>query len=252
MTALQTENLVVARGGRDLIVGLDWQLANGELWCVLGQNGVGKTTLLYVLAGLFDSAFGQVKLAGEAMSRFSPHALALKRGLMAQQQIDAFSCSVLDTVLIGRTPYRIGRSWDSAEDLTAAKQALASVGLADKADTDVQKLSGGERQRAALASLLAQAPDLMLLDEPTAHQDVFQQLAMMRLVRELTADHAVVVTCHDINLAARFATHVLVLAKGRHWIGRVEDVLNTDVLQQAFGCGFKQVETEGGRNFIAH
>lgn len=252
MNALRTHRLGVARGGRELISGLDWQLARGELWCVLGQNGVGKTTLSYVLAGLIKPSSGRITMDGEDIELVPAHTLAHRRGLMPQQQFDAFSSSVLDTVLIGRTPYRIGRSWDSEEDIDAAVAALAAVGLSDKADADVQKLSGGERQRVALATLLAQAPGVMLLDEPTAHQDVAQQLVMMRLVRDLSQRHAVVVSCHDINLAARFATHVLVLAKGRHWIGAVQEVLTIDVLQQAFGCRFSLAQSNGTRSFIAY
>jgi iron complex transport system ATP-binding protein len=165
-------------------------------------------------------------------------ALALRRGLMQQQQSDAFSHSVLDTVLLGRTPYRIGTAWDAIEDRDAALFALARTGLSDKVHADITRLSGGERQRVALAALLAQAPDLMLMDEPTSHQDVGQQLAIMRIARELTQQHAIVASCHDINLAARFATHVLVLGEGQHWMGKAAEVLTPEILEQAFGCGF--------------
>ena len=158
---------------------------------------------------------------------------------MQQQQSDVFSHSVLDTVLLGRTPYRIGAAWDADEDRDAALAALARTGLSEKMHADITQLSGGERQRVALASLLAQAPDLMLMDEPTAHQDVAQQLTIMRIARELTPRHAVVASCHDINLAARFATHVLVLGEGRHWMGKTTDILQPEVLEQAFGCGFR-------------
>lgn len=249
---LSTEKLDVSLGGRRLIADLNWQVACGELWCVLGQNGVGKSSLLYVLAGLLKPTNGKVLIDSANIETLSAHALATKRGLMPQQQIDAFSHSVLDTVLIGRTPFRVGRSWDSAEDKAAAIAALTAVGLADKIGSEVLTLSGGERQRVALATLLAQEPELMLLDEPTAHQDVAQQLLMMRLVRDLSNDHAVVVTCHDINLVARFATHVLVLAQDRHWLGRVDDVLTADVLQQAFACRFEVGSLDGVRSFIAY
>ena len=252
MSILRTEKLGVSLGGRCLIADLNWQVETGELWCVLGQNGVGKTSLLYVLAGLLKPASGQLSIDGTNIDALSAHALAKKRGLMSQQQVDAFSYTVLDTVLIGRTPYGVGRSWDSEEDGAAARAALVAVGLADKADADVLRLSGGERQRVALAALLAQAPGLLLLDEPTAHQDVAHQLAVMRLIRDLAQSHAVIVSCHDINLAARFATHALVLGPERHWIGRAGDVLTTDVLQHAFGCRFDVIQLDSGRNFIAY
>ena len=119
-----------------------------------------------------------------------------------------------------------------------AHQALARVGLLDKLHADITQLSGGERQRVALAGLLAQDPGLMLLDEPTAHQDVAQQLAIMRLACELAQTHALIASCHDINLAMRFATHVLVLGEDQHWQGRVAQVMTAQILDQAFGCRF--------------
>lgn len=238
MRLLQTDNLTVAIGGRDLIAGLNWHVRRGEFWCVLGKNGSGKSSLLLTLAGLLPAAKGRLHLAGEAIESMSLPALARRRGLMQQQQSDAFSHSVLDTVLLGRTPYRIGATWDADEDRDAALLALARTGLSDKMHADITRLSGGERQRVALAGLLAQAPDLMLLDEPTAHQDVGQQLAIMRIARELTQHHAIVASCHDINLAARFATHVLVLGEGQHWMGKAAEVLKPEILAQAFGCSF--------------
>lgn len=251
MSLMRTEHLHVSLGGRRLIADLSWQVSHGEFWCVLGQNGVGKTSLLYALAGLLRPTSGRISIDGAAIGSMPAPDLARKRGLLPQQHLDAFSHTVLDTVLIGRTPYRVGRSWDTKEDRATAFAALALVGLADKAELDVLHLSGGERQRVGLATLLTQAPDLMLLDEPTSHQDVAHQLAMMRLIRDLSQAHAVVVTCHDINLAARFATHVLILGRDRHWIGTAGDVLTTDVLQQAFGCRFDLVQANDMRSFVA-
>ena len=238
MRLLQTDNLTVAIGGRMLIEGLNWQVCRGEFWCVLGKNGSGKSSLLVTLAGLLPAANGSLQLAGETLERISLSTLARRRGLMQQQQSDVFSHSVLDTVLLGRTPYRIGATWDADEDRAAALAALARTGLSDKMHADITQLSGGERQRVALAGLMAQAPDLMLMDEPTAHQDVAQQLAIMRIARELAQRHAIVASCHDINLAARFATHVLVLGAGQHWLGKVDKFLTPQILEQAFGCNF--------------
>lgn len=252
MSVLRTEKLGVAAGGQSLIAGLDWQVERGQLWCILGQNGVGKTSLLHVLCGLLPPSAGQVLLDEKPLPALAAEALALQRGFMSQQQIDVFSCTALATVLVGCTPYRIGRIWDSAEDQVAAEAALQRVGLTHKAQMDVLTLSAGERQRVALAALLVQAPQLMLMDEPAAHQDVAQQLAMMRMIRELCADHAVVSSCHDIDLAARFATHVLLLAEGRHWLGSVDDVLTVENLQQAFDCRFELQESGGVRSFIPY
>ena len=182
MRFLQTEQLQIALGGRTLLDCLDWTVRRGEFWCVLGKNGVGKSSLLYALSGLLPHAAGRLLLAGEPIASLTAATLAKRRGLMLQHQADAFSHSVLDTVLIGRAPHRISRAWDDTADLDAAHAALALVGLGEKAGADITRLSGGERQRVALASLLAQDPDLMLMDEPTAHQDVAQQLSVWRVI----------------------------------------------------------------------
>lgn len=251
MSLLVTKELHVAAGGRTLIENLDWQVEPGQFWCVLGQNGVGKSTLLHVLAGLVPAASGQVQIDSRTLSRIRAGELAKLRGLLPQQQADAFSYTVQEAVLIGRTPYRVGAGWDSEEEIALAAQAMARVDLQGKAMDDITHLSGGERQRVALAALLLQAPQLMLLDEPTSHQDVAHQLDVMKLLRELSASRAIVATCHDINLAARFATHALVLAQGRYWQGGVSEVLTTEVLQQAFGCRFAHADIEGSPHFSA-
>jgi iron complex transport system ATP-binding protein len=238
---LETRGLRLAVGERELISTLDWQVQPGQLWCLLGRNGAGKTTLLQSLAGLRKPVAGQLSIAGEDPARSDPARLARLRGFMAQERSDAFSWPVLDTVLLGRTPWRVGAQWDSAEEHAMAESALQQVGLEGFARRDIQRLSGGERQRVALAALLVQAPPLMLLDEPLSHQDVAQQLKLMALLRALPARHAVVMSCHDINLAARFASHVLLLGAQRHWQGSTAAVLNPENLQAAYGCEFSDV-----------
>jgi iron complex transport system ATP-binding protein len=251
MSILQAEHVSITVGERNLIRALDWQVSTGQFWCVLGRNGVGKTSLLHTIAGLLQPSAGRICIDDVALPVIPAMALARLRGLMPQQHVDAFSMSVLETVLIGRTPYRIGRGWDTEADIAAARAALASVDLGNRANSDVLQLSGGERQRVALATLLVQAPAILLLDEPTAHQDVAHQLAMLDLIRQRSASHAVVMNCHDINLAARFATHVLVLGDGCSWRGAVDEVLTPAVLEPAFGCAFRVLEGPGMRSFIA-
>lgn len=238
MSMLATTGLSVHAGHRTLIAGLDWAVSQGEFWCVLGRNGAGKSSLLNIVAGLAKPAAGIVQVAGKPVDAIDPLLLARWRGLMMQQVVDSFSCTVFDAVAIGRTPWRVGHAWDDEEDAARVNGALARVGMLDRAASDVRLLSGGERQRVALAALLVQQVPLMLLDEPTSHQDVAHQLTVMRLLQELAADHAVVATCHDINLAARFATHVLLIGEGFHLAGKASDVLTPQALQRTFGCPF--------------
>ncbi|AKZ63802.1 cobalamin ABC transporter ATPase [Herbaspirillum hiltneri N3] len=245
---LQVEGLTLRVGDATLLKNFDWKVHAGEFWCVLGKNGIGKSTLLHAIAGLLPPASGRIGSPVGEVRRTTPQQLALWRGLQAQQQFDAFSCSVLDSVMAGLHPYRPGWGWPDAADRRAALHVLERLDMASYADADVMRLSGGERQRVAMATLMLQAPQLYLLDEPASHQDVAAQLLVMRTLKELADDdHAVVATMHDINLAARFASHVLLIAEGKVWQGRAADILRPDLLEAAYGCRFEAVDSAGGR-----
>lgn len=238
MSLLVTEALTVGIGKRVLIESLNWVVHPGEFWVVLGRNGSGKSSLLFTLSGLLPRVSGQIGLAQKALDQLTPNELARHRGLMQQVQTDVFPHSVLEAVMAGRTPYRIDRRGHAEEDALVVEAALQRVGLQALRHADVTRLSGGERQRVALAALIAQQPQLFLMDEPTSHQDPGRQVAVMQIARELSNRQAVIATCHDINLAARFATHLLILGSGQHWLGSVENILTPDTLQAAFGCQF--------------
>ena len=238
MTMLMTTNLTVGIGKRILIRSLNWQVQRGEFWCVLGRNGSGKSTLLYTLSGLLHPVSGEIFLGQKTYAQMSANEIARYRGLVQQMQTDTFPHSVWDAVMAGRTPHRIGRSWDSEADIRAVHAALEQCELQDVRHSNVMQLSGGERQRVALAALIAQEPQLMLMDEPTAHQDVGRQVAILQMARDLSGQRAVIASCHDINLAARFATHVLILGDNQHWLGPVTAMLTPEILAPAFGCRF--------------
>lgn len=246
MSLLETRSLDLCIAGRQLIRRLDWQADTGEFWCVLGRNGAGKSSLLHGLSGLRPADGGQVLIDRRPLDHIALPELARLRGLMPQQSVDSFSCTVRDTLGIALTPWRL-HGWSAAEDAHRIRNALVATGMESRIDDDITQLSGGERQRVAFAAMLVQAPALMLYDEPTAHQDVAQQLLLMRLMQGLSTRHAVVATCHDINLAARFASHVLLLGPDFHLAGPVAEVLDPDTLQRAFGCRF----TRQGGVFLA-
>ena len=238
MALMETRALGIRVGDRPLINALNWRVQKGEFWCVLGRNGAGKSMLLHVLSGLRAADEGMVRIGGRPIHQITLAEQARLRGLMPQQSIDSFSCSVADAVAIARTPWQLDSSWDDEAETNIIRNALNQVGMQDRIDDDVTRLSGGERQRVAFAAMLAQDPQLMMFDEPTSHQDVAQQLLLMRLMRQLSEHHAVVASCHDINLAARFATHVLLLGEGFHRAGSADYILSPELLGQAFGCNF--------------
>ena len=237
---LTTQQLCISAGKRSLINGLNWSVNRGEFWCVLGKNGAGKTSLLHTLAGAATPTQGSVLLSDQNTDELDALTLSRLRGLMLQSYSDVFHESVFNIVAIARTPHRSGAQWDTAADTAAVRHALQCVNLEEKMNADVTQLSGGERQRVALAALIVQSPELMLLDEPTAHQDVAYQLKTMHLLRDLSQQHGVIASCHDINLAARFASHILLIGDQQHWLGPLNEVLQAERLSQVFGCSFRR------------
>ncbi len=252
---LEAEGLALKVGERWLCCEFSLSLAPGECLALLGPNGAGKTTLLHTLAGLRQPSVGQVRLGGLPYADWSAPEAARYRGLLVQQQPDHFGASVLDSVLIGRHPH-LGRwGWETAKDEALARQALAEVGLQGFETREVLTLSGGERQRVAIATLLAQAPQLFLLDEPLNHLDLHYQITTLDLfhflIRAADAPRAVVMVLHDINLAARYADHVILLdGRGGVMAGDRETVLRADLLSQAFGHPLRRFESEGQVVFL--
>jgi iron complex transport system ATP-binding protein len=221
----------------------------GQCWCILGRNGSGKTTLLHTLAGLRMPAQGRILLDGRPLSGLQRRAVAQRVGILFQNRDDSFPASVLDTVLEGRYPHRHALQWETPEDRSVALRAIAWMDLTGMEKRDIRSLSGGERQRVALATLVTQQPRLLLLDEPTNHLDLHFQLGVLeKLVSNCREQGcALVMVLHDVNLAARFADHaLLLLGDGQTHQGDSDEVLQQDVLKQLYGHTLIQMQTPRG------
>ncbi|MFM0665430.1 ABC transporter ATP-binding protein [Paraburkholderia sediminicola] len=237
-SALSAQRLTLRAGMRTLLDAFTHTFYAGEIWCVAGPNGAGKTTLLSTLAGLAQPAAGHVELDGVCLADWPPLPLAQRRALMPQNAADAFSASVLDIVMLNRFPHLTGWGWEGEGDRAAAHAALDALGLATFAARDVLSLSGGERQRVALAAVLCQEAPLLLLDEPLSHLDLHHQIDCLEALSAWTHEprRTVVFSCHDLNLARRFATHALLLdGNGGAYAGPVHDVLTPTLTSRAFG-----------------
>ena len=250
---LEVRDLTLRVGGRTLVHELSFCLNRGEIWCLLGPNGAGKTTLLHTVVGLRERQGGTVQLAGRALEDWPPSEAARVRGFLPQAMHDAFSASVAESVLLGRHPYLARWQWEGEGDREVILAALRAVDLAGFEERDVLTLSGGERQRVALAALLAQDPPLLLLDEPVSHLDLHHQGLVLEHLRKLAHEQGkgVLFTVHDLNLAARFADHALMLTpQGAVRQGPIGEVMTEPDLWCAFGHRVARVEAGGRTLFV--
>jgi iron complex transport system ATP-binding protein len=232
---LEARGLTLKRGRREILAGLDLSLRAGEVTALVGPNGAGKSTLLAGLCGLLPPIAGAVRLDGQDLSALPPMARARRIGFLPQMPEIAWPLEVRILVGLGRTPH-IGARGLSAADARIIDAALEEAGAADLAERDASTLSGGERARVMIARVLAGEPDWLLADEPLAGLDPGCQIdAAETLVRRARAGCGVVLTLHDLTLAARIADRVLVLAEGRLLAdGPPEVALVPDVLARAF------------------
>jgi iron complex transport system ATP-binding protein len=249
---LECCGLTVRVPGRELVRGLDAEIRPGRVLAVLGRNGAGKSSLLHALAGLNAPASGEVRLAARPLAAWPRRELARQLGLLMQSSEDPFPGTALDTALVGRHPHVEFWQWESAADRAVARDCLAAMELAALEARDVGTLSGGERRRLAIATVLAQDPQVFLLDEPIQQLDPQHQLAVLRRFRALAdGGRTVVLSLHDPGLAARFADEVLLLfGDGRWQHGPVDETLHRDAITELYGLALRELRWPGGRTFV--
>ena len=215
---LELKGVCAGYGGVDVLKDICCVFPTGGSFCVLGPNGCGKTTLLRAMAGLIPHR-GEVLLDGREISRLKRRELAARVAVMSQINATYFSYSVYDTVMLGRYQHLKGGFFANPgrEDQEVVERVLASTGLTELRDRQIDALSGGQRQRVFLAHALAQDPEIILLDEPTNHLDVKHQVELIDYLHRWSADgrHTVIGVLHDINLALRLSENVLFMKDGR-------------------------------------
>ncbi len=212
-------------------------IERGQCWAIVGPNGAGKSTLIRLVAGLLTPREGELKFQGRSMSSLSLRDRARRIGFLPQRAPESVDFTVRDMVLMGRYPHRSLGLFESADDHRIADEAMRRTGVIEFADRSVATLSGGEAQRAHLAAVLAQEPQLLLLDEPTASLDIKHQIAVFEILRSVIKPEgpALVVVTHDVNLAAMFCSHVLLLHEGKPVAaGTPHEVLTADRLRAVY------------------
>jgi len=251
MSLLSCRDLNVKIAKTQVCSDLNLSINAGQNWAILGMNGCGKTTLLHTLAGLLPALSGDISLSERPLYNLPRKEIAQQLGLLLQHQEDHFPGSVLESVLIGRHPHLKSWQWESEDDHKMALDALVLVGLTDFSTRSILTLSGGERQRVALATLLVQQTSIRLLDEPVNHLDIHHQHDVMKLLTSKN-NIANVFVLHDVNLAARYCDHaLLIFGDGRTVKGTCDEVLTEKNLSTLYQHPLKDIIHDGQRWFIA-
>ena len=237
---LDLAGLSVTRRKRPVLHGVTLSIGKGEFVGLIGPNGAGKSSLM-------EAALGLIPFTGRSMlAQMTPADRARHAAYLPQAREIAWPVSVEDLVALGRIPWPGGRR--SGADRAAIDAAIARMGLEPFRKRTALRLSGGEQNRALIARALAQDTPLLIADEPIAGLDPAQQLACLRLFRDLAVEgRTVLASIHDLGLAARFCSR-LVLLSGGHVLadGPAEEVLQDTLLRRAFGIGVRRVETPDG------
>jgi iron complex transport system ATP-binding protein len=239
-------------GERSIFSDVDLEVGRGEVLAILGPNGCGKSTLLRCLGGDLELSQGSASLAGQEISRLSPMQRARKIGFLFQDHVPTFPFTVLDVAIMGRTPHLAAFSSPSSADRMIADAALERMGIAHLRSRAYTELSGGERQLVLLARTLVQQPQVILLDEPTAHLDLKNQVRCLQIIGALAREGiTMIMTSHDPNQAFQFSGRVALKSLGGGFkVGASQDVLTEASLSAAYGTDIGVYEVADGQRTL--
>jgi iron complex transport system ATP-binding protein len=235
---LTAEGVSVAYGRAMVVKDLDLAIPPGAFTALIGPNGSGKSTILRALGGLLAPMAGAVRLGGQSIAELSTQEIARRIGVLAQGPVAPEGLTVLDLVRQGRYPHLSLFGRRSERDDAACTEALILTGMQELAGRPLDSLSGGQRQRAWIAMTLAQETPILLLDEPTTFLDLAHQIEVMELVSGLVAERGktVVAVLHDLNQAARYANHIVLLKTGAiAATGGPAEVVSAELIEHVFG-----------------
>lgn len=234
---LRIENATIGYDKTVISEDISVEIPHNSFTAIIGPNGCGKSTLLRALARVLVPVKGRVMLDDQNISKYKPKVVARELGLLPQTSLAPEGIRVVDLVARGRAPYQsLIQQWRKSDE-EAVKIALEATRLTALGSRFIAELSGGQRQRVWIAMLLAQQTPIMLLDEPTTFLDIAHQYELMELLRDFHEDGKTVVTVlHDLNQAARYADHLIVMQQGKViTTGMPQDVLTKELVKEVFG-----------------
>ena len=234
MSFVEAENISFAWGASQILREVSLRADTGRFIGIIGPNGSGKSTFLKCIYRVLQPDAGEIRIDGRSIDQQSHRESAQRLAVVAQHNQYDFDFSVLDVVMMGRSPHKRLMERDNAEDFRLVEAALDQVGMSEMRHRAVAALSGGEQQRVILARALAQQTPVLILDEPTNHLDIRYQLQMMSSVREL--GKTVIAAFHDLNIAAMYCDEIYVLKAGKVYAhGASQEVLTPTMIQDVYG-----------------
>lgn len=244
MKRIHAQQISIAIGNKIICSNLDIAVHAGKIWGILGPNGSGKTTLLHTLAGLHPITHGEILLHESKLDNLSIKSVAQQRGILFQDFHETFPQTVWEYCLGARFPHLPYFKKEDVQDTQIVMSALQTMELDEYIYRNITQLSGGEKRRLAIATLLAQTPDIYLLDEPTNHLDVRHQMKALKHFQHLaeTKSAAVMMSLHDVNIAQQFCDHILLLfANGSAMQGPSHELLTTENLTRLYGHPMRSI-----------
>jgi iron complex transport system ATP-binding protein len=238
-------------GEKPVMEDLNLSIEAGTITAILGPNGAGKTTLLHLALGWLHPTAGSILLYGEPLAGFSRRELGRWMGLVPQSENTPFDYSLLEYVLLGRTPYLAPLAMPADEDVDIASAKLDEVGLVGLHTRTMTGISGGERQLVLIARALAQQPKILLLDEPTSHLDLSNKGRLVHLLRDLqTRGVTIIFTTHEPDVASALATHLVLMRKGQILVtGRTQDAMTSANMSELYNMPI-QVKLLDGKHVV--
>ena len=244
--SLSLSGVTVAVGSVEICSEISLEVEAGQVVGVIGPNGSGKTTLLRAVYRVLRPRLGRVVVGEDDIWDLRPSEAARRIAVVVQEPRSDFEFTVREVVAMGRSPHQSAFARESAEDRDRVLDALAHVSIAELAPRSFSTLSGGEKQRALIARALVQEARVLILDEPTNHLDIRYQLEVLELIRGVGV--TTLMSVHDVNLAAEYCDHIVVLQGGRiQAAGPAEAVLIPSVLEPVFGVRVERIARAGGR-----
>jgi iron complex transport system ATP-binding protein len=251
MARLEVNNATFSYDGkRNIFEDISFSVDKGDVFCILGPNGTGKSTLLRCLCNLYKLNSGSITVDGKSIARMRPAQLAKKIGFIPQIHTPTFPYTVLEVVIMGRTPHLNMLATPSDNDYNIAEDALKTIGIEDIKDKPYTELSGGQMQMVLLARVIAQEPEILLLDEPTSHLDLGNQIHTIEIVRML-ADKglSLIMTTHFPDHAFLSSNKVGIMKDSKFiQMGNADDVVTEENLKKAYGTDIKIVYIGDGIN----